>query len=135
MPAWLEPLLSLSYWFESYPPLFTGVYFWIIVGVGGGSFILGMVLSLGNSVIKEPSTRKIVNRLGTLSTTFGALVMISFFFTQTSTPTLGSRFWFLGWFIMALIWLGFIVKYAIKQAPRERAERAKQIEYRKYLPH
>ena len=134
MPAWLSPLISWSYWFGTYPPPFTGLYFWIIVGLAGGSFLLGLVFSFINLYFKDPSTRRIIKRLGTLALTFGVLMAINFFFTQTSTPTLGSRFWFLSWLIMALIWLGFIIKYAFRVAPKERAERAKQLEYQKYLP-
>ena len=134
MLAWLAPLLRWSYWFGTYPPPFTGFYFWLIVGSAGGSFLLGLVFSFIGSRFKDPSTRKIIKRLGTLALTFGALMAINFFFTQTSTPTLGSRFWFAGWFLMALIWLGFILKYILRVAPKERAERNKQLEYQKYLP-
>jgi len=102
--------------------------------LASGSFLLGLVFSFINLYFKDPSTRRIIKRLGTLALTFGVLMAINFFFTQTSTPTLGSRFWFAGWLIMALIWLGFILKYALKVAPKERAERAKQLEYQKYLP-
>jgi hypothetical protein len=134
MPAWLSPLLNWSYWFGTFPQPFTGVYFWIVVGLAGTSFLVGLLFSFINSHLKDPSTRRIVKRLGNLGLTLGCLMAISFFFTQTSTPTLGSRFWFLLWFIVAIIWFGFILKYAFRVAPKERAERAKQLEYQKYLP-
>lgn len=134
MPAWLSPLLNWSYWFGNYPPPFTGVYFWIVVGLAGGSFLLGFVFSLVYSRFGDPSTRRLIKRFGNLGLTFGSLMAISFFFTQTSTPTLGNRFWFLLWLLIAIIWLVYILKYAIQKAPQERAERAKQLEYQKYLP-
>lgn len=133
MPNWLTPFLTLSYWFTPYPAPFQGVYFWIVVGLAGGSFLLGAILSFINSRINDPSTRRILNKLGTLGLTFGVLIALSFFFTQTSTPTLGSRFWFLLWIIVVLIWLGFIVKYAVWQAPKERAERKRLLDNQKYF--
>ena len=134
MPAWLAPLLVLSYWFDTYPAPFAGVYFWIIVGTAAGSFVLGTAFNMFSSTFKDPSTRRVLKKLGTLGMTFGALMAISFFFTQTSTPTLGSRFWFALWLLLAVVWLGFIVKYAATVAPKERDERARQLINKKYLP-
>lgn len=93
----------------------------------------GLVLSFTSPRLSDPSTRKVFNKLGNLGMTFGVLMAISFFFTQTSTPTLGSRFWFLGWIIMALVWLGFILKYTFWQAPKERAERKRLLDNQKYF--
>lgn len=134
MPEWLAPLLTWSYWFSSYPAAFTGLYFKLITGTALGSFVVGLVIKGVAKLAKDPSTRKLLKKFGTLALTFGALMAISFFFTQTSTPTLGSRFWFGLWVIMAVIWLGFILKYTIVVAPKEREERAKQLINKKYLP-
>ncbi|MDP3986197.1 MAG: hypothetical protein Q8P77_02105 [Candidatus Veblenbacteria bacterium] len=128
------PFLTWSYWFTSYPAPFSGPTFWIVVGLTVGGVVLGLALKLGAGWLKEPSTRRIIKRLGSLSITMGLLTGVSFFFTQTSTPTLGSRFWFGLWLLVALVWLVFILRYVFAQAPRERAERAKQLEYQKYLP-
>ena len=133
MPSWLAPLLTWSYWFTSYPAPFTGLYFWIIIGLAAGSFVLGLALSLTAPHLKDPSSRRLLKKFGNLGLTFGALAAVSFFFTQTSTPTLGSRFWFALWVIVVIIWLVFIGKYALKVAPRERDERAKQMVNKKYL--
>jgi len=133
MPGWLAPLLTWSYWFETYPAPFSGVYFWIIVSSAAGSFILGLAFSLFSDKFNDPSMRRVFKKLGSLGMTFGALTGISFFFTQTSTPTLGSRFWFALWIILALVWLGFIIKYAVIVAPKERMERARQLINKKYF--
>lgn len=134
MPGWLAPLLTWTYWFEAYPAPFSGVYFWIMVGLVVGSFVLGFTFNMLAGSFEDPSTRKLLKKLGKLGMTFGVFMALSFFFTQTSTPTLGSRFWFALWFLMALVWFGFIVKYALVVVPKERAERTKQLINKKYLP-
>ncbi len=133
MPNWLTPFFTFSYWFTPYPAPFTGVYFWLMISLSGASFLLGLVGSFIYFKFKDPSNRKIIKKISNLAITFGVLMGISFFFTQTSTPTLGSRFWFLLWLIMAVVWISFILKYAIWQAPQERAERARKLANQKYF--
>jgi len=130
----LQPLLSPSYWFSSFPGPLTGIFFWAVVGVAAGGLILGVVLRLSSSLVDDFSGRRLMRRLATCFITVGALIWLSFFFTQTSTPTLGSRFWFLVWLIMTLVWLGYIVRYAVVVAPKERAARDAELARAKYLP-
>ncbi len=130
----LKPLLSLSFWFSSFPGPLTGIFFWAVVGVAAGSLVLGVVLRLGSSWAGDFSVRRLLRRLAVCFITVGALVWLSFFFTQTSTPMLGSRFWFLAWLVLALVWLGYIVRYAVVVAPKERAARAAELAQAKYLP-
>lgn len=134
MSGWLAPLLTFSYWFTPYPAPFIGLTWWVVVSAAGGAFVVGAALRFLAPVVKEPSTRRIVKRLGNLGVTMGVLTAISFFFTQTQTPTLGSRFWFALWGITTLVWLISILRYTLSTAPKERQARAKQLEYQKYLP-
>lgn len=108
--------------------------FWGAVGTILGLVILGAAMRIIARFVKDPSSRKACRRLSTMSIAVGLLSAVSFFFTQTSTPVLGSRFWFLLWALVALVWLGFIMRYLVKTAPQERAERAKLQAYQKYLP-
>ena len=130
----LQSFLTFSYWFSYYPGPFAGIVYWAVVGSAGGGVIVGVALAIATRWIKDAGWRRAAKRLSNLLTTIGCLVFLSFLFTQTSTPLLGSRFWFVLWFIIALVWLWYIVWYAIKVAPAERAERAKRQEYEKYLP-
>lgn len=134
LPLALQPLFTWSYWLMASPPPFGGVGLKLVAGTIGGGFALGLVLRLVTGRFHEPSTRVIVRRLGACFMTVSVLTAMSLGFTQTTTPTLGSRFWFAWWFLVALIWLGFILRYALTVAPRERAARAKQAELAKYLP-
>lgn len=134
MPAALAPLLTWTYWFSSYPSAFIGATFWIMAGLALTGVVGGLALMFWARLIADPSWRKVVRRLGKLGITLGILVWMSFFFTQTYTPFLGSRFWFLLWLLVGFVWLGFIARYAIWVLPGDRAERARQQDYRKYLP-
>jgi len=130
----LASLLTFSYWFSYYPGPFVGSVYWLVVGFSGGATVVGIALSVVARWVKDAGWRRVASRLSSLLLTVGILSLLSFFFTQTSTPLLGSRFWFLLWLVIGLLWLYFIVRYAFTVAPVERAERAKQHEYQKYLP-
>lgn len=134
LPVQLQPFFSWSYWFAATPPPFEGNIYYMVAGAAAFGFILGIVLRIISGRFKDASTRIIFRRLGNCFITLGVLTAINLAFTQTSTPTLGSRFWFALWKIVGLVWVGFIIKYALMKAPKERAARAKQAELNKYLP-
>lgn len=134
IPASLQPLLSWSYWFTTTAVPFTGRLLQVVMGVAVASFAFGLVWRLGAGRFKDPISRTVVRRLANWFMTMGVLVGITLFFTQTETPTLGSRLWFLVWIVLGLVWLGFIVRYMVRIAPRQRQERTKQAELAKYLP-
>jgi hypothetical protein len=129
-----KPLLSLSYWFSYYPGALSGLYFWLVLSVASAGVIIGIILFATSSLFKDLSSKRIVKRLGKLSVVSGILGLVSFFFTQTNTPLLGSRFWFLLWLITGIVWLVFILRYVFKIAPREREARERNQVYSKYLP-
>ncbi len=130
----MEALLTFSYWFNSYPSPFVGLVYWVLVGVVGVGIVGGLALKFLSPRLVDGSHRRMLNKLSSLLITMGVLVAFSFFFTQTTTPVLGSRFWFGLWLIIGLIWLWFIVRYAWAIAPSERAARLREQERLKYLP-
>jgi MFS family permease len=129
-----KALLSLSYWFSYYPGAFSGFIFWLVLGLSAAGVVIGIILFATSSLFKDLSSRRIVKRLGKLSIVSGILGLVSFFFTQTNTPLLGSRFWFLLWLITGIVWFIFILRYAFKVVPREREARERNQIYSKYLP-
>jgi hypothetical protein len=131
----LQPLLNVSYWFDYYPSAFQGTAYWVVLGVSASAVVVGVLLAACARLVKDAGWRRVAVRTGKLLLTVGLLNLISFFFTQTYTPLLGSRFWFVLWLLIAIVWFWYIVRYALRVAPKERAERAKQQEYLKYLPH
>jgi hypothetical protein len=130
----LSPYLSFSYWFAQYSEPFTGKPFWFAIGASGGAIGLGILIRLALFAVHEQSWRRAMKRLSVMGVSMGVLIGVSFFFTQTSTPVLGSRFWFLLWGVVAILWVISIVKYLVVAAPRERAARKEVANYQKYLP-
>lgn len=134
LPPFLQPFLSFSYWFNSHPPAFGSRVPQLIAAAAGAGVVAGLVLRVVGGRMSDASTRKLMRRLGSLCATLGVLVGVSLFCTQQEIPTLGSRFWFLLWLIVGIVWLVNILRYAFSAAPRERAMRARQAELAKYLP-
>jgi len=130
----MSNLLTLSYWFSRTAPKLTGTQFNIIVGVVVGLIILGVVFKIIMMVNKLVPLRKMWRRLGNLFITMGMLVGLSLFFTQTATPLLGARWWFLLWLLVALVWAGYITYYGIWQMPKILKADAEHKEFAKYLP-
>ncbi|MBI5466068.1 MAG: hypothetical protein HY974_02130 [Candidatus Kerfeldbacteria bacterium] len=130
----LKPFLSWSYWLASYPGPLTGVFFWAVVGLSLVSFIAGLAARLGLVFVKDQSYRRLLRKLSANWVTLGVLMGLSFFFTQTATPVLGSRWWFGLWLGVSVVWLGFILRYAFKVAPQERSTRAAELANLRYLP-
>lgn len=130
----MDTFLSLSYWLEAYAEPFSGLWLWLLAGLIVSLWFLSMVFGLFNkSLTKEPSTRRIIKRLSSLFGTLGTLLAVTLFFTQTQTPYLGSRWWWILWLVLSVIWLWFILSYAVKVAPQEKARRLEQQQRLKYL--
>jgi hypothetical protein len=129
-----KPLLSLSYWFSSYPGPLTGIFFWLVAGFILAGLAVGLGLRLAAIFTKDQSYRRLTKRLSVSWVTISLLFGLSFFFTQTATPILGSRFWFVLWLLVGLIWWGFIMRYAWRILPQERLARAATAANLRYLP-
>lgn len=56
-----------------------------------------------------------------------------FFFRYEAIPILGGRFWTLLWFLTALIWAGYLVKYYLQVIPRQKQQLAEKQQKEKYL--
>ena len=56
------------------------------------------------------------------------------FFRAQAVPLFGARFWVLILLVVDIIWLFYLVKYAIKQMPKEKKEKEEKEQFRKYLP-
>jgi len=73
-------------------------------------------------------------RIGAWFIVLSVLSAITVFFTQTYTPLLGSRFWFVVWLLMGLVWLYFIARFAFGKLPKQIKEMNERREREKYLP-
>ena len=126
--------VTFSYWFNMFPGPFVGLIFWLVVSKMLGGFILGIggkVLS--GYVVKDPSYKKLFNKLSALFFTQGVLLALTLFFSQTATPFLSSRFWLIIWFLILVIWFVYILKFWIFVLPKERKDRKDWQQKQKYL--
>ncbi len=130
----LERYLNWSYWFSTRAVPFTeqvARYFLVTLIVMA---VIGLVAKIIGWYRKILPWGKLYKRIGNLLLTEVVLLGINFFFTQTSTPALGSRWWFGLWLLVAIIWLVFILRYAIWHLPKELRDRKIRQEFEKYLP-
>ena len=97
--------------------------------------VVGIVLRLERLLKnKLPEIRVLNKKLSTWFLTLAVLWAVNLFFSQTATPILGNRFWYLLWGIVGLVWLGFIVNYGLVKLPHTKNARKSREEYLKYLP-
>lgn len=125
--------LDLHYWFNSYPGPLGGLFLLVIYGLILTFLLVGaVVFAVRRFFIKDSLTRQLARRLNTLTLTLGILLGVFLFFSQTQTPVLGSRFWFLLWLGGGAAWLVKFIYYLLKVVPRQRRwrlEKQKQVKY------
>ncbi len=126
--------LNWSYWFSSFAIPFTeqvaGYFLWLLIVIGAA----GLAAKIIAWRTKTSPWSKLYKRVGNLFLFEAVLLGINFFFTQTSTPVLGSRWWFGLWILVGIIWVGLILRQAIWRLPKELKERKDQRVFEKYLP-
>ena len=130
----MSNLLDWSYWFSRAAAKFAGPQLKLVIGVIVGLVVVGIVFKILMATSKRGPVKKLWRRLGNLFITTGILVGLFLFFTQTATPLLGARWWFLLWALIAVIWTGFIVFYAIWRMPKQLKADEEHKEFSKYLP-
>ncbi len=126
---------DLSYWFNSYPGPLAGIFlsliWWFIVLAVVASLGLWCWRRLGRL---DSLTGQIIGRWFNFTLTMAVLVAIALFFSQTETPVLGSRWWFLLWLIVGVIWLARLLIYLLRTVPKQKEQRASRQAQTKYLP-
>ena len=127
-------LLTLSYWFSRTAPKFDGFELQLIMGLVIGLIVVGVTFKIIMILSQGGPWKKLWRRLGNLFMTTGVLVGLSLFFTQTLTPLLGARWWFLLWLVIALLWFCVIVRYGVWKLPKALKADEEHKEFAKYLP-
>ena len=123
---------TLNYWFNMRPNNFLPVANKIIVGFLAFLVILFFIFSLLKSR-KNNVYVKIWQKLYNFCITNFFIGIILLFFCYELVPLLSSRFWFLIWGIGMIFWLYTIYK-SLKEIPKLKEKRAKEQEYKKYIP-
>ncbi|MDD5071274.1 MAG: hypothetical protein PHQ42_00895 [Patescibacteria group bacterium] len=125
-------LLSLKFWFNLRPGALLPVYQKTFV-----IFILGLVVFyffcrffIGR---KKGLYTFFWRRLQSFSLANAIIGLVLLFFSYELIPFLSSRFWFLLWAIIMLVWLVFIVK-SLLTIPDKKKKFEEEKEYKKYIP-
>ncbi len=127
----MSNLLSFKFWFATRPPILLPIYMKIFIAI----IIIFVILSVISWILvkKKNVYSKIWDRVNTFSISNVFFGLVILFFNYELIPFLSSRFWFLIWGLMIIVWAYFIFK-DFKKIPAIREQRAKDHEYKKYIP-
>jgi len=127
-------LLDLNFWFALRPAA-PSERTTIILAISFAVFLaLGIVCGiLAKSKKQNPPLVKLFRKLKKMFGTMAVIGFIILFFSYEQIYFMGSRFWFLAWFIGFVVWVVFIALYALKKMPKEKDELEKKQKYLKYL--
>lgn len=128
-------LLDLNFWFSLRPAapsdkttIILAVCFAIFLAAG---IVCGFLIK---SKKQNPPLAKLFRKLKKMLQTMAVVGFILLFFSYEQIYFMGSRFWFLAWFIGLVVWAVFIALYALRKMPAEKSELEKKQKYLKYLP-
>ncbi|MFA4818247.1 MAG: hypothetical protein WC621_00155 [Patescibacteria group bacterium] len=135
---WLEfynQFIDIRYWFASYPGPLAGKFLLLVQVVIIGGIVGGIgALIIKRMWVKDSLGRTIVGRFGAWGATLAFMFGVSFIFSQTQTPVLGSRFWFLLWLLIGIIWLVRLIYWLLKVVPKQRRQQLERARQSRYWP-
>ena len=128
--------LDYRYWLNLHPvplgPSLVGgilsFFAWFIVA--------SLALRVVARVMKKKDGRKsdLLLRFARPLSTTGILGLLFLFFSYEQVPLLGMRLWFLLTFVLLIVWVGRVVKFAVTEYPALRREDDEKARLRKYMP-
>jgi len=106
----------------------------ILLVIFAGLIVAGIIIKTVGK--KTPDILKVkgLERVFHLTLTIGLLGLIYLFFAWQGIPLLAARFWLLIIIITMVVWLIFILKYLLVQAPKQRQTIKQKRQFEKYLP-
>lgn len=125
--------LTLNFWFNLRPGVFTGFSLKVILGFIFLLIILAMMAGLGKQRWAKSLYAGLWHSLYHFFLTNAIIGLILTFFNYEMVPFLSARFWLLLWGVSLVIWLFFIYRIIIK-IPQKKARLEKEKEFKKYLP-
>lgn len=132
----LRPLFFISFWLDRDPGPLSLTSSRLLFVVWGGLFLLGVLIR--SFVFRRKITDRFVKtffrRLGTMSLCLGLFGLVIYLFYIEEIPLFSARLWVLLWAAVFLVWLGFIIRYAVRIIPSERERLAERARREKYLP-
>lgn len=126
----MENLLTINYWLNLRPDLFTALAWKLFIGL----IILLAVLAILITIIKKRGVyRGVFKRLYGFCLGNTVIGLVLLFVNYEMVPFFSARFWLIIWVAVMIAWLIFIIK-ACLAIPRQKKELEKVKELNKYLP-
>jgi hypothetical protein len=126
---------------------FTDYYFWfaqpttileqadkLLFYVFAGMLVLAIILLIGKKISKNPINKNLLNKLWNLTISTSITGLFWFWVRYENTQIFGRRYWAGLTLVVALIWLGFILKYLVFSFRTQKIEYDKEMVKSKYLP-
>ena len=131
----MQKLWDWSYWFERIPGA-PDVRLWrVLFGVAAVLVIFSIIAALIARASSDGLTRKFWRKISVWGLSVGPVIALLGFFRYQNAFILSMRFLIALWLLIALLWALSILKFRIFVVPKRIAERIKQEEFNKYLPH
>jgi len=134
MIDFLKAIISPSYWFTHQHPV-PDAWLYGLTAFFGGILIVALVTTILANLKKfKKPYRNFFFKLATWGWTMGVLGFILLFFSIERIWLISARVFYLFWFVLAVYWLYFPLRYLIKDVPRLLAAVQERQEKEKYLP-
>jgi hypothetical protein len=132
---YLQPLITLDFWFASNPPLFVRPVF---IGLG----ILLIVLFAAGAAVKylsyrsrkNPPLHRVLSRVGRAVLTVSFTGLVLYFLSYEQIPYVSARYWWILLFALAAVWTVLIAMDFLKNFPLEKRALLEKQAKEKYLP-
>lgn len=129
-----KKLLDLNFWFALHPNTPSGRTVIAAIAIFAAFLVLTFILRIAAGTKKQnPPLAKLLRKISKMFSTMALLGFVLLFFSYEQTYFLGSRFWFLLWFVGLVVWAVFVVLYAVRKMPREKEQMEKKKKFLKYL--
>lgn len=128
--------LEYRYWLNLHPVPLGPSLVGSILSFFAWFLVASLALRVVARVMKKKDGRKsdLLLRFARPLSTTGLLGLLFLFFSYEQVPLLGMRLWFLLTFVLLIVWLGRVVKFAVTEYPALRREDEEKARLRKYMP-
>lgn len=132
----LPVFLKISYWFNSFPGPFTPIVDRMILILMSALFLAGIGVYVFRMLSKGLSkeAKRLLTRYAELLFSAGLSGLILYVFSWQQIPILSMRFFYVIWLAGFGFWTWSILRYQLKDLPKNRAAMAERMAYEKWLP-
>lgn len=131
----LPTLFTAHFWFTPTPPPFvpsTTIMFF-------GLVMLMLIVGIGAYVMRsrvqgDKLARRMWDKIGTLFISTGLVGLLLYALGYEQIPFLGMRFLVLVWLVWVGLWAWQVWRFAYREIPEMRRERAEREKFTKWLP-